>query len=64
MTRPSMVTLTLREEDARWLVKHLDVFIERWRSEAEGAIIRAGRVKAEVTHALAECDCGGRVDAK
>ena len=45
MAREARVTLTLREEDARWLLEELWLRHNR-------------RLWEELKHALAECDCG------
>lgn len=48
--RHATVTLTLREEDARWLLARMTLALS---SKAE-----PNRIVDELKHALAECECG------
>lgn len=56
MMRHAKVTLTLREEDARWLLEVMHVGATSYAGpEARRA---ASYITDEIKHALAECDCG------
>lgn len=54
MSRPAKVTLTLREEDARWL----SVLLNDSRRILIGDLNTAVRIRDELKHALGECACG------
>ena len=60
MSRPAKVTLTLREDDARWLLGSVSTDAE-WRAGIPISV--AERIRDELKHALAECECGGGADA-
>ena len=49
MAREATVTLTLREEDARWLLGRMTLALS---SKPE-----PNRIVDELRHALAECEC-------
>lgn len=53
MMRHAKVTLTLREEDARALLRSV-----KYASIGDFMLDQRIRIVDEIRHALAECDCG------
>lgn len=56
--RHATVTLTLREEDARWLNNFMALVLKNRVCYQETLLAKAGRIMVECRHALAECECG------